>query len=391
MISDGKDGKGYEYIYTRGNIIDNTPEKPDSQQKDGYIPEGWTDNYLGTDADHQVEWGCTRFKENGVWSEFSDPAVVHRWSKDGENAIMADFDNEMVNAALTSDGKVVSSQTWNTTVSMWYGTEKLTLDSITCTPDTNLLCATDKNTGVVTISVSAGATLAATNTVKITIRATKNGQQYSRDLSFTVAGVRGGADGSDAVLYSIIVSATSVSKDKNGNYSVSSVSCYRQKSVGGVISTTTDGTLKYSIDGGTETTINNNTAISSGNFTKTLKFIFYVNDQIVDVETVPMLSDGKDGADGESITAAGHWESANTPYAKNSTVSFAGGSYLSKVKTSNPPIRIARFKNGSYRRKRMADISSPADLRTGRYMQTGRRWLPPSDRRHPTGWTVLSA
>ena len=352
MISDGKDGKSYEYIYTRGNIIDNTPEKPDSQQKDGYVPEGWTDNYLGTDADHQVEWGCTRFKENGVWSEFSTPAVVHRWSKDGENAIMADFDNEMVNAALTSDGKVVSSQTWNTTVSMWYGTEKLTLDSITCTPDTNLLCATDKNTGVVTISVSAGATLAATNTVKITIRATKNGQQYSRDLSFTVAGVRGGADGSDAVLYSIIVSATSVSKDKNGNYSVSSVSCYRQKSVGGVISTTTDGTLKYSIDGGTEATINNNTAISSGNFTKILKFIFYVNDQIVDVETVPMLSDGKDGADGESITAAGHWESANTPYAKNSTVSFAGGSYLSKVQTSNPPLPLFRVRGGRYLRKK---------------------------------------
>ena len=352
MISDGKDGKDYEYIYTRGNIIDNPPEKPDSQQKDDYIPEGWTDDFVGVDADHQVEWGCKRFKENGVWSEFSTPAVVHRWSKDGENAIMADFDNEMVNAALTSDGKVVSSQTWNTTVSMWYGTEKLTLDSITCTPDTNLLCATDKNTGVVTISVSAGATLAATNTVKITIRATKNGQQYSRDLTFTVAGVRGGANGADAILYSIVVSATSVSKDKNGNYSVSSVSCYRQKSVGGVISTTTDGTLKYSIDGGAEATINNNTAISSGNFTKTLKFIFYVNDQIVDVETVPMLSDGKDGADGESITAAGHWESANTPYAKNSTVSFAGGSYLSKVETSNPPIKIAKFRNGRLRRKR---------------------------------------
>ena len=391
MISDGKDGKGYEYIYTRGNIIDNTPEKPDSQQKDGYIPEGWTDNYLGTDADHQVEWGCTRFKENGVWSEFSDPAVVHRWSKDGENAIMADFDNEMVNAALTSDGKVVSSQTWNTTVSMWYGTEKLTLDSITCTPDTNLLCATDKNTGVVTISVSAGATLAATNTVKITIRATKNGQQYSRDLSFTVAGVRGGADGSDAVLYSIIVSATSVSKDKNGNYSVSSVSCYRQKSVGGVISTTTDGTLKYSIDGGTETTINNNTAISSGNFTKTLKFIFYVNDRVVDVETVPMIVDGKDGAtgpqgipgtpgkdgaDGESITAAGHWESANTPYAKNSTVSFAGGSYLSKVQTSNPPLPPLRVRGGSYLRKK-----------DGGYILSGKR----SDKAVNSDWQEMTS
>jgi hypothetical protein len=376
MISDGKDGKDYEYIYTRGNIIDNPPEKPDSQQKDDYIPEGWTDDFVGVDADHQVEWGCKRFKENGVWSEFSTPAVVHRWSKDGENAIMADFDNEMVNAALTSDGKVVSSQTWNTTVSMWYGTEKLTLDSITCTPDTNLLCATDKNTGVVTISVSAGATLAATNTVKITIRATKNGQQYSRDLSFTVAGVRGGADGSDAVLYSIIVSATSVSKDKNGNYSVSSVSCYRQKSVGGVISTTTDGTLKYSIDGGAETTINNNTAISSGNFTKTLKFIFYVNDQIVDIETVPMLSDGKDGADGESITAAGHWESANTPYAKNSTVSFAGGSYLSKVQTSNPPLPLLRVRGGRYLRKK-----------DGGYILSGKR----SDKAVNSDWQEMTS
>ena len=371
--TDGKDGKGYEWIYTRTNIIGLTPDKPDSKQQDDYIPEGWTDDFLGVDADHQVEWACKRVKRDGVWSEWSTPAPVHRWSKDGENAIMADFDNEMVNAALTSDGKVVSSQTWNTTVSMWYGTEKLTLDSITCTPDTNLLCATDKNTGVVTISVSAGATLAATNTVKITIRATKNGQQYSRDLTFTVAGVRGGAD---AVLYSIVVSASSVSKDKNGNYSVSSVSCYRQKSVGGVISTTTDGTLKYSIDGGSETTINNNTAISSGNFKKTLKFVFYVNDQIVDVETVPMLVDGKDGADGESITAAGHWESANIPYAKNSTVSFAGGSYLSKVQTSNPPLPLLRVRGGSYLRKK-----------DGGYILSGKR----SDKAVNSDWQEMTS
>mgnify|MGYP000697727757 CR=1 FL=1 len=63
MISDGKDGKDYEYIYTRGNIIDNPPEKPDSQQKDDYIPEGWTDDFVGVDADHQVEWGCTRLRK----------------------------------------------------------------------------------------------------------------------------------------------------------------------------------------------------------------------------------------------------------------------------------------------------------------------------------------
>lgn len=164
MISDGKDGKDYEYIYTRGNIIDNPPAKPDSQQKDDYIPEGWTDDFVGVDADHQVEWGCKRFKENGVWSEFSTPAVVHRWSKDG--------------------------------------------------------------------------------------------------------------------------------------------------------------------------------------------------------------------ADGESITAAGHWESANIPYAKNSTVSFAGGSYLSKVQTSNPPLPLLRVRGGRYLRKK-----------DGGYILSGKR----SDKAINSDWQEMTS
>ena len=61
---------------------------------------------------------------------------------------------------------------------------------------------------------------------------------------------------------------------------------------------------------------------------------------------------GDKGDPGLSVIGGGHWESANTPYAKNSTVSFAGGSYLSKVETSNPPIKIAKFRNGRLRRKR---------------------------------------
>ena len=127
-----------------------------------------------------------------------------------------------------------------------------------------------------------------------------------------------------------------VSKNKNGGYSVASVSCRRMKTVGAVTTATTDGELKYSRDGAAEVPIGDGVGVASGNFTSSLKFVFYVNGQAVDVETVPMVVDGSDGKDGESITAAGHWESANTPYAKNSTVSFAGGSYLSKVETSNP-------------------------------------------------------
>lgn len=355
MVKDGtggKDGKGYEWIYTRTNIIGLTPDKPESKQQDDYIPEGWTDDFLGVDADHQVEWACKRVKRDGVWSEWSTPAPVHRWSKDGESNIMADLDNEMVSVALTSTGVTTSAQSWTTHVSMWYGTEKLTLESLTVSTPAGFTASTSKATGAVAISVAAGKSVPEQNTVTITLAAMKNGQLYTRELTFKITGVRGGADGSDAVIYSLVTSVTMVSKNKNGGYSVASVSCRRMKTVGAVTTATTDGELKYSRDGAAEVPIGDGVGVASGNFTSSLKFVFYVNGQAVDVETVPMVVDGSDGKDGESITAAGHWESANTPYAKNSTVSFAGGSYLSKVETSNPPIKIAKFRNGRLRRKR---------------------------------------
>jgi hypothetical protein len=350
--TDGKDGKGYEWIYTRNNIIGLIPDKPDSKQQDDYVPEGWKDDFLGVDQDHQVEWACKRVKRDGVWSEWSTPAPVHRWSKDGESNVMADLDNEMVSVALTSTGVTTSAQSWTTHVSMWYGTEKLTLESLTVSTPAGFTASTSKATGAVAISVAAGKSVPEQNTVTITLAAMKNGQLYTRELTFKITGVRGGADGSDAVIYSLVTSATMVSKNKNGGYSVASVSCRRMKTVGAVTTATTDGELKYSRDGAAEVPIGDGVGVASGNFTSSLKFVFYVNGQAVDVETVPMVVDGSDGKDGESITAAGHWESANTPYAKNSTVSFAGGSYLSKVETSNPPIKIAKFRNGRLRRKR---------------------------------------
>lgn len=374
--TDGKDGKGYEWIYTRTNIIGLTPDKPESKQQDDYIPEGWTDDFLGVDADHQVEWACKRVKRDGVWSEWSTPAPVHRWSKDGESNSMADLDNEMVSVALTSTGVTTSAQSWTTHVSMWYGTEKLTLESLTVSTPAGFTASTSKATGAVAISVAAGKSVPEQNTVTITLAAMKNGQLYTRELTFKITGVRGGADGSDAVIYSLVTSVTMVSKNKNGGYSVASVSCRRMKTVGAVTTATTDGELKYSRDGAAEVPIGDGVGVASGNFTSSLKFVFYVNGQAVDVETVPMVVDGSDGADGESITAAGHWESANTPYAKNSTVSFAGGSYLSKVQTSNPPLPLLRVRGGRYLRKK-----------DGGYILSGKR----SDKAVNSDWQEMTS
>ena len=64
------------------------------------------------------------------------------------------------------------------------------------------------------------------------------------------------------------------------------------------------------------------------------------------------VAEGQKGDPGLSVVGGGHWESSKTPYKANTMVTLANCVFLSKVKTSNPPIRIARFRNGSYRRKK---------------------------------------
>ena len=352
MVSDGRDGRNYEWIYTRNNIIADIPDKPDSPQEDDYVPKGWTDNFLGVTVDFQVEWACKRTKKDGVWSEWSTPAVVHRWSKDGENAILADLDSEMVNCALTYDGKASKAQSWSTNVTIWYGTEAAILHSVTATQPPGFTVVADKDTGRVTVSVSQGTAVPETTNIEITLVAQISGQNYERKLTFTVAGVRAGSNGADAVLYSLLPSVSSVTKDKNGSYSVSSVSCTRLKTIGGAISDTTDGVLKYCLDGGDETAIDNGIPISVTKFSRFLKFSFYISDRLVDVETIPMISDGSDGSDGTGITPRGNWVASSVPYYKNDLVGFAFGTFLALRDTTEPPLSISRFKNGNYRRKR---------------------------------------
>ncbi len=357
MVSDGKDGRDYEYIYRREAIIGLPPETPDSKQQDDYVPEGWTDDFLGCTEIFQVEWGCKRTKRDGVWSEWSDPAPVHRWAKDGENAIYADLDNEMVSCALTFDGKATEAQSWVTNVSIWYGTEEQDIQTLTTTQPTGFTVSADKNTGRITVSVAKGASVPDRTDIEITLVAQISGQNYERKLTFTIAGIRAGATGADAVLYSLVPSVTSVTKDKNGSYSVASVSCKRQKSVGSSITDTTEGELKYSLDGGAEVVLENGVGISPANFNRFIKFIFYVSGKIVDIETVPLILDGRDGEDGRpgvdgiSINPRGHWEDGKTPFFKNDLVNFAYGTFVALRETSEPPLAIARFKNGNYRRK----------------------------------------
>ena len=357
---DGKDGKGYEWIFkhTTENV---TPPTPATSQVDDYVPSGWHDDPIGVSESLPYEWACCRTKKDGVWSAFSPAAIWAKWGFDGESAIVADFDNEMESIALTYEGKTVAQSVLKTTVGMWYGTQKLQLKSISCVTPAGVTESYNVNTGVIAFTVASGISMPARSEVRITVTATVQDTDISRELVFTITGVRAGNPGSDAILYRLVPSVSSVSKRKDGTYSVAGVSCTRTKSVGGSTAVTTDGVLKYSKDGGSEVEIQNGTAISPKNFTTQLQFVFYVGGQVVDRETIPMVVDGNDGnpgkpgGDGESVKAGGEWRTANTPYKKLTICTMGSRSWLSKVDTSNPPLwtqtthdgrRITQTQNG---------------------------------------------
>lgn len=61
---------------------------------------------------------------------------------------------------------------------------------------------------------------------------------------------------------------------------------------------------------------------------------------------------GEDGKDGEALNPRGRWEASQIPYYKNDLVSFTYGSFVALRETNEPPYKIAKYKNGNYRRKK---------------------------------------
>ena len=307
---DGSDGVGYEYIFTR-TATNTRPSTPSSIQQEGYIPNGWYGDPIGVTEDIPYEWVSVRTKTGGIWGTFSTPSYWVKWAKDGENAILADLDNEMDNVALDSEGKTTDSTEINITASMYYGSKKQSLNGIEVSNVENITSSYNLDTGVITLSIAKGVSVADRNEFGITVKAVINGMEESRVLKFTLAGVRAGADGKDAVLYDIMVSASAIVKKKDGSYNVESDSATRYKTVGNIMEPTTDGILKYSIDGGMEDETNNGMPIASNSITSNVKFYFYNdNGELVDIETVPLVEDGADGVSIKSVT---------TSYAKSNT------------------------------------------------------------------------
>ena len=346
----GMDFSGYSFygknVYISGTIErlkpNGTPAKDLSYE--GAWESGRKYDYYDSVTHDGSTWAC--MNKNGSSAE---PGTNNDWQKiaskgdkgdPGESAVFADLTNEMDNVALTNDGKVYQDTSISTVVWMSYGSKKMTLTDITCTLPANVTETHDVSTGEITFSVKQGVALDGRNPIPVALTATYNGKTYTGQLTFTLAGVKGGAD---AVLYRLVPSVSAVIKDANGNLNVTSVSCTRLKSsVSGGTAETGTGELKYSLDGGAEVSIGNNAGVPVSSFQKSIKFIFYVDGKEVDVETIPLVTDGKDG---QSVSSLGRWHTGLI-VPKLGIVTMGGSTFCAKKETANPPLWTTTTSDG---------------------------------------------
>lgn len=110
---DGKDGDGIEYVYIRtiDEVNPGAPKIPERwmdmdneyQTNDEYAvflkEYGWTDEPVGTEKNgYKFEWVSVRKQKDGVWQQFSKPALWSSYGKDGDDVEYIYFlnnDNEV--------------------------------------------------------------------------------------------------------------------------------------------------------------------------------------------------------------------------------------------------------------------------------------------------------
>lgn len=106
----GKDGKDFEFIFTRNNT-GVAPSAPSTSQVDDYVPEGWTDDPVGVTSSMRFEYVSKREKINGIWGAFSTPSFWTKWSADGkpgENAIDIHISRVNIPVQCDSNGNPLS-------------------------------------------------------------------------------------------------------------------------------------------------------------------------------------------------------------------------------------------------------------------------------------------
>ena len=235
----------------------------------------------------------------------------------GSDAVVIDLTNEMDAVPMSEEGRVIASQSIEvqTGVNMFLGSIQKPLSSITWTGYTPpsgvsiaLVPASGTPTGI-KVTITNGTTL--TNdklVIPLTATATINGASVSKNADFTIQGVR---SGSDAVIYQLNPSDTTIKKTQSGTKIPSQITCSVLKRSGNNAPVAvSDNTVKvfYQINSSgawTAYTVSSN--VSTSTVTDFIRFRLYqgiatvsngviTGGTLIDVETVPLVEAGVDGS-----------------------------------------------------------------------------------------------
>lgn len=309
VVSEGRPGDNGTSLVFKGEFA-SAPSNPQN---------GW---YYRNTTDKK----CYVYQD-GAWHLMTEDGKP---GADGAGSISAILDDGMQSVACNSSGAVISGLPLTTTFSMYYGTTKLTLDSLTVGSLTGVTSSANKSTGVVTVSAI---TAAASDTIRIPVtgKASYKDAQYERTVYLSVNKVKPGADGENAIIYSLQPSVNVIKKTADGSSEVSKVSCRIMKTDGAstVVSSLPAGySMDYVIDSGTANGYTPGSDVAVSGITSKIQFRLYSETSgvvLVDQQTIVVLKDGSNGKPGDD--GVGIEDVDVLFYLSSSATSLIGGSW----------------------------------------------------------------
>lgn len=265
--------------------------------------------------------------QDGAWHLMTEDGKP---GADGAGSISAILDDGMLSVSCNSSGAVISGLPLTTTFSMYYGTTKLALDSLTVGSITGVTSSANKSTGVVTVSAI---TAAASDTIRIPVtgKASYKDAQYERTVYLSVNKVKPGSDGENAIIYSLQPSVNVIKKNADGSSEVSKISCRIMKTDGAstVVSSLPAGySMDYAIDSGTANGYAPGSDVAVSGITTKIQFRLYSETSgvvLVDQQTIVVLKDGSNGKPGDD--GVGIKDVDVLFYLSSSATSLIGGSW----------------------------------------------------------------
>jgi len=131
------------------------------------------------------------------------------------------------------------------------------------------------------------------NRREINVNALYEGVTYTTILAVQL--VRGGANGEPAIIYELLPSVDSISRNSAGTYTPTTISCKVLRITGSQVEETTEGiVIKYVTSANNTETVYNPQAEIPISGLSSITFRLYRDGILVDAERVPVVSDGQD-------------------------------------------------------------------------------------------------